>query len=174
MNDEIKEILNKWKCYIELTKKFTTNEYEMLRVEDIDKILDYITNLQQEIEKLNDDKRGMLVQLYKANDNRDKVKQENERLKEDYAKIVNDNCDYLKLEQENEIRQQDINNLTYQLAKIKEENERLKEEILNKEIAQEKAILKIIGLYSYADNEEYVDNYCKDLLNILQNGSENK
>jgi FtsZ-binding cell division protein ZapB len=40
---------------------------------------DYITNLQQEIEKLNEDKRGMLVQLYKANDDRDKVKQENER-----------------------------------------------------------------------------------------------
>lgn len=45
MNDEIKEILDKWKCYIGLTKKFTTNEYEMLRVEDIDKILDYINNL---------------------------------------------------------------------------------------------------------------------------------
>lgn len=50
MKDEIKEILDKWKCYIELTKKFTTNEYEMLRVEDINKILDYITNLQEENE----------------------------------------------------------------------------------------------------------------------------
>ena len=26
--------------------------------------------------------------------------------------------------------------------------------------------------FSYVDNEEYVDNYCKDLLNILQNGSD--
>ena len=52
MSDEIKEILDKWKCYIGLTKKFTTNEYEMLRVEDIDKLLDYITNLQQEKDNL--------------------------------------------------------------------------------------------------------------------------
>lgn len=52
MNNEIKEILDKWKCYIELTNKFTTNEYEMLRVEDIEKALDYITNLQQDNEKI--------------------------------------------------------------------------------------------------------------------------
>lgn len=36
--------------------------------------------------------------------------------------------DYItNLQQENETRQQDINNLTYQLAKMKKENERLKE-----------------------------------------------
>lgn len=52
MSDEIKEILRKWKCYIGLTKEFTTNEYEMLRVEDIEKLLDYITNLQEENERL--------------------------------------------------------------------------------------------------------------------------
>ena len=63
MKDEnIKEILNKWKCYIELTKKFTTNEYEMLRVEDIYKILDYITNLQEENQRLKEE-----LQLCKKN-----------------------------------------------------------------------------------------------------------
>lgn len=90
MNDEIKEILDKWECYIGLTKKFSNNDMELLRVEDIEKVLDYITNLQQEIEKLNDDKRGMLVQLYKANDNRDKAKQENERLKKDVELFKSD------------------------------------------------------------------------------------
>lgn len=47
MNDEIKEILDRWKCYIGLTKNFTNNDMELLRVEDIEKVLDYITNLQQ-------------------------------------------------------------------------------------------------------------------------------
>lgn len=66
MNDEIKEIID---C---LELAVDSESYKIL--------LNYITNLQQEIEKLNDDKRGMLVQLYKANDNRDKVKQENYEL----------------------------------------------------------------------------------------------
>lgn len=66
MNDEIKEILDKWKCYIGLTKKFTTNEYEMLRVEDIDKLLDYITNLQQENERLKEEKQRLLYNLEKV------------------------------------------------------------------------------------------------------------
>ena len=43
--------------------------------------------------------------------------------------VYRDLLDYItNLQQENEIRQQDINNLTYQLAKMKAENERLKEE----------------------------------------------
>ena len=55
-----------------------------------------ITNLQQSIEKLNDDKRGMLVQLYKANDEKDKIKQENERLNnciDDQERVINDLTD---------------------------------------------------------------------------------
>lgn len=75
MKDEIKEILNKWKCYIELTKKFTTNEYEMLRVEDIDKILDYITNLQ-------DKYKGAILIGKELN-------KENERLKQERQKKAN-------------------------------------------------------------------------------------
>ena len=49
---------------------------------------------------------------------------------DDYCSISYDKLlDYItNLQQENEIRQQDINNLTYQLAKEKEENARLKEE----------------------------------------------
>ena len=75
MNKEIKEILDKWKCYIGLTKKFTTNEYEMLRVEDIDKILDYITNLQEENERLH----NLIVQHIDKEDNLIDYKQRNEK-----------------------------------------------------------------------------------------------
>ncbi len=73
MNDEIKEIID---C---LELAVDSESYKIL--------LNYITNLQQEIEKLNDDKRGMLVQLYKANDEKDKIKQENERLKENNSNM---------------------------------------------------------------------------------------
>ena len=83
MNDEIKEILDYLK-----ESAIKKNLYFEIKPEKAQILLDYITNLQQEIEKLNDDKRGMLVQLYKANDNRDKVKQENERLKE-YIRVAN-------------------------------------------------------------------------------------
>lgn len=77
MNNEIKEILNKLqKC------KDDDEDILLIKQYGATLILNYITNLQQEIEKLNDDKRGMLVQLYKANDEKDKIKQENKRLKE--------------------------------------------------------------------------------------------
>ena len=76
MNDEIKEILNRLEkigYYASVPKELaymTTN----ITPQECKTILDYITNLQQEIEKLNDDKRGMLVELYKANDKKDKYK----------------------------------------------------------------------------------------------------
>lgn len=84
MNDEIKEILDN----IEVNELKHHKWYCSVEKDNMQKILDYITNLQQEIEKLNDDKRDMLVQLYKANDNRDKVKQENERLKEEKQRLL--------------------------------------------------------------------------------------
>lgn len=111
MNNEIKEILDDLNDKCKYVEDYGY-QYKRLSLEDTDLLLDYITNLQenndnqmkyiadllvqitnlqQEIEKLNDDKRGMLVQLYKANDNRDKVKQENERLKEENNnKAMND------------------------------------------------------------------------------------
>jgi len=74
MNDKIKEILDKWKCYIGLTKKFSNNDMELLRVEDIERVLDYITNLQQENERLEENNQAMQEEMAR-------VWEENERLK---------------------------------------------------------------------------------------------
>jgi hypothetical protein len=54
MNDEIKEILEYWKFYIN-----EQNNYKLLNVhfDEIKKVLDYITNLQQENEELKKNQR---------------------------------------------------------------------------------------------------------------------
>lgn len=144
MNKEIKEILdrldyNEWD--IDLYKvPITWCELYDIR--------DYIINLQQKIEKFNDDKRGMLVQLYKANDERDKLQQENERLSdkvEFYEDVDSDRCAY------NE--------------ELQKENKRLKEEKDN--LYLDNTMLKM-------EKDIYKQGYedLKDLLNTLQNGSE--
>lgn len=109
-----------------------------------------------------------------------------------------------ELTEENEIRQQDINNLTYQLAKMKEENERLKEiikqdnHILGCNFASkdkykqryedyksrcEKAIEYIKKNRKYVSTQMAEDTRVPvgsfmwnidDLLNILQNGSDSQ
>lgn len=64
-NKKLKEFIFKFFYCSEDEESFTLNDY--LELEN--KVYD----LQQEIEKLNDDKRGMLVQLYKANETIDKA-----------------------------------------------------------------------------------------------------
>ena len=108
--------------------------------------------------------------------------------------------DYItNLQQENEIRQQDINNLTYQLAKMKAENERLKEwkeDLLNENIELENirketiefikekisSTKGVINDYMYREEhnkhliellKEDIEMYKKEL-NILQNGSDSE
>lgn len=64
MNDEIKEILDAWK-----NKKYIlayTFNYDSAR-EQNDKLLDYITNLQQEIKELKEDKSKMFETAVKRN-----------------------------------------------------------------------------------------------------------
>lgn len=65
---------------------------------------------------------------------------------------INYTLDYItNLLQENETRQQDINNFTYQLAKMKEENERLKKR--NEEIY--KGYMALVDeLTEYAEENE--------------------
>lgn len=83
--------------------------------------------------------------------------------------------DYItNLQQENEDNLKCINSLKEQLESVINEKEYYKQNFNDYKSRCEKAISKINDLYSYADNEEYVDNYCKDLLNILQNGSDSQ
>ena len=139
MNIEIKEILDLLKYCVD------KNEYlEEPNMKNWKPLLDYITNLQQEIEKLNDDKRGMLVQLYKANDEKDKIKQENERLKERVA--------YLK--RSNNRREDTIIGLRFEVAEQEDYKSRC-----------EKAIEYIKDFRT----EDYILVGKNSLLNILQN-----
>ena len=160
MNKELKRILNYLKeCSEESTLTDTYDFY----FEDVKILYDYITDLQQ---------------YYKDNVNK-------------YEELIEK---YSNLQQELEIMIKDDERSQETIIRLTEENERLKASIdwwkdrffgqqefddSHRIVAVEykkridKAISKINDLYSYADNEEYVDNYCKDLLNILQNGSEN-
>ena len=99
MNEEIKEIFKEWKQFLSWCYENNDKTVEIHR-DKVKYIIDYITNLQQEIEKLNDDKRCMLVQLYKANDYRDKVKQENERLKEWKEDLLKENIELENIRKE--------------------------------------------------------------------------
>ena len=150
MNDELKNILDEFMNFDfnSQSERMEINEYERNILKD------YITNLQQEIKEANDSITWW-TNRFKA------VERDNKELKEELEEEKRIEEADLKtiqqLEEENETRQQDINNLTYQLAKKKEENERLKgdNEFLKKEIIKlERKYLK------------------GDLLNILQNGSE--
>ena len=61
MKNEIKEILNKYKMYM----SFDGNEYEMILKAELYKLLDYITNLQEENEKQH---KGFLAVCKEAKD----------------------------------------------------------------------------------------------------------
>ena len=95
MKDEIKELVVDNGELIVYYKDGSFQSFDTLSQE----VLDYITNLQQKIEKLENDKRGMLVQLYKANDEKDKLKEKIKHYEKtqtfgDYVKEVNLLVDY--------------------------------------------------------------------------------
>ena len=97
MNKEkIKEILDKWKCYIELTKKYTTKEYEMLKVEEVDKLLDYITNLQEENKKLNIILQGLANQKYEEQCKNAKIVHIDYVTKEKLQERINKAIEYIE------------------------------------------------------------------------------
>lgn len=190
MKDEIRETLLKIQNVVN-HKEASYNALVETKAEDYKLLLDYITNLQQEIEKLNDDKRGMLVQLYKANDNRDKVKQENkikdtnwESLKyyleklyyKDYIEeAISDDIDKKIKELESKV---EIKGYQKDIKALQQENKRLKEDrayaigyIKNNygkftEIEVEKGAIK---------EKRYLSDFnIEHLLNILQNGSDSQ
>ena len=160
MNNEIKEILDKIQNVVE-HKEASYNGLIETKAEDYKLLLDYITNLQQEIEKLNDDKRGMLVQLYKANDEKDKIKQENERLKE---LVDADNESY-------DIQETIINRQKSEL--LEQEDYKSRCEKANNQL---KIIMQIIKERPTRniEDDEWLENRLIGVVNILQNGSEEK
>ena len=52
MSKELEEILDRWKLYISLTKDFSNKDMELIKIEELEELLDYITNLQQENKQL--------------------------------------------------------------------------------------------------------------------------
>ena len=105
-------------------------------------------------------------------------------LKDDNEKSMNNDIknilEYvLSLTYGNENAIKGINKVKDYITNLQEENVVLKSQLLqdNKSYYDmqdriDKAIEKLKDLYSYADNEEYVDNYCKDLLKTLQGKSD--
>ena len=186
MGDEIKEILD--------TPIFIIDD-EGFTVYINDKINNYITNLQQDNEKLNDDKRGMLVQLYNANDEKDKIKQENEYLKKQndektkigvadhkYASQMEDKV--IELQQENEeMKTNTIPVLKHNIDALVDEVDELEDYKSRCEKASDK-IQYIIdygfdydGFNTVESLKGLIDmlvDYAKQSKNILQNGSDSQ
>ena len=76
MNDEIKEILDKLK----------SNNYPFgIATIDINKLLDYITNLQQENERLKENNQDMQIEMAKCWQGIDKAIEYIKSYKNDYA-----------------------------------------------------------------------------------------
>lgn len=129
--DEIKEILDGVKLEVNSTKSWI--EPVGLNRETWNKLLDYITNLQQELEEYKDTETYSKRFLYKANKDRlnanlDLVK-ENEKLNKENEKwwaVIKDN-------------EQEIKDLCLENSKLEQENERLKELDENYPIEEELA-----------------------------------
>lgn len=166
MNDEIREILDKLKdddWYDELD--LTGDKWIELKQTETKQLLDYITNLQQEIEKLNEDKRGMLVELYKLNDTKDKIQDEYEKIIFEY---LAENCG----EFEDEHMEHLVDLKVQQYINLQQENERLKERVAYLERSNNRREDTILGLrQEISDAEDCNDELKKKLdktLEVLQ------
>ena len=157
MNNEIKEIREYISC-----PQFGDNHYGKwgaLRLDQrikIKQILDYITNLQQEIKEANDSITWW-TNRFKAveRDNRE-LKQENERLKEELFKSVNNTNNSMELTEDYKSRcEKAIEYIENEMPYLEEPDEEIE---------------RIDGSI-YMTMKEYDKNI---ILNILQNGSEEK
>lgn len=145
MDDEIKEILEQLEWYRKIGKKDLYYPERVLTNKKAFLLLDYITNLQQENETLHENNQNMQEEMAR-------VWEENERLKEEHNQLRN--C-----------RKYDLN----LISNLKQDKVRYKE-IIDKAIEYingNKHTCNYVDIYNYALREE-------DLLNILQNGSEEK
>lgn len=136
----------------EIKEILDTKLYFDLDEEDYIKIKDYITNLQQDYDNEAEENLKLSEWLVEKQQRIEGLETENERLKEENVYCNRTDC----------------------VGRIKDSRkyDSVYQEKEDYKSRCEKAISKIKDLYSYSDNEEYVDNYCKDLLNILQNGSD--
>ena len=148
MNKEIKEILEKMKDRNETYQfcqqhKLAINDW----VYEAHYLLDYITNLQQEIDKLTAESTEWESKCYD-------LQQENERLKERIA----------YLERSNDRREDTILGLRQEIIDA--------EDVIDKAIE----IIKEAGCYDET-TKEFCDDIWEELptlLNILQNGSDSQ
>lgn len=156
MNEEIKEILESSRKIIKSNRE---NGFDRIIIlgDDIDKLLDYITNLQQAIKDTKDTADDMLFEL----------KQENEELREENSKL--------------EIA---LQNIQEDYDRRIEENERLKENAIHNDKVVDKArwneiIYKSRCEKASAELKDWEKLDLDNLLvairrtqNILQNGSD--
>lgn len=83
MNEEIKEILDEWKKFLSWCYENNDKTIEIHR-DKAEKIIDYITNLQQKIEQYENPDDMTLFYMWldvKAKDKMKELEEENERLK---------------------------------------------------------------------------------------------
>ena len=156
MNDEIKEILD-WLKDEDIYIEDYGYQYKRISLRETKLLLDYITNLQQKIEQYENPDDMTLFYMWLDVKAKDKMKE---------------------LEEENEILKENNSDMQEEMARVWEENERLKEwkkDLLNENIELENIRKEAI---EYIDKQTSLFDKCyfsgfKDLLNILQNGSEN-
>lgn len=158
MNDEIKEILDKlgkktsvYKFQINQGTSFNTDEYEASI------LLDYITNLQEKVSQYENPDDYTLFYMWldeKAKDKMKKLKEENERLKEDITTMNN----YIdKIQKENNILKENAehNDKVVDKAKwnemiYKSRNEKAIEYLgINEEILETCEIYDVNGIEVY-------------------------
>jgi chromosome segregation ATPase len=88
MKDEIKEILDNIKKCCEITKE---QNFVVYQRQDIEKLLDYITNLQEENNNLKEDFKRHIDRINELTKRSDNLQEENERLKrlaeKDYTEL---------------------------------------------------------------------------------------
>ena len=158
MNDEIKEI--------NITFPGQILDYVDTK-EHLLTFFNYITNLQQQLHQASLDIQELTERDIKCPSWCDKLTNLQQEIKH-ISKVRDEIIEkYNDLQQENETRQQDINNLTYQLAKMKEENEyndycnkKLREKITNLEY-------KITTLEDYKSRCEKASKVIKNKYPVL-------
>lgn len=170
MNDEIKEILDNFEKY-EARYKLHNETQFIITHREIETLLDYITNLQEENEflKLNNPEMNIEhFRIVKENKRKiDNLRKENEKLKTTLKGTTHcfDEEEHKKLQQENERLKDKLSNVAYiglkyalRIDKANEELQKLINDINNK---------TIIGLNNFLPK-------LKKIQDELENGGDDK